>query len=165
MLPESVAHADPQASHAKRSLFPPQSIHFFEESGFHPFVHPITGVRDFTTFQRVYKEDTSRKVYVGFFAHGFPYKILGIIPADVHLIGLDGSPTEGNLFLYGADLQGRDLFSRLSYATQTSMTIRLVGVALSLFFGVLLGAMSGYFGGRGHTLMQHVLEIRSSVAA
>ena len=158
-------YADPQASDAQRSLFPPQSIHFFDESGFHPFVHPITGVRDFTTFQRVYTEDTTRKLYVAFFTHGFPYKILGIIPADIHLIGLDGSPTEGNLFLYGADLQGRDVFSRLSYATQTSMTIGLVGVALSLFFGVLLGGMSGYFGGWVDTLIQRVIEIVSSVPA
>ena len=162
---DAVAYADPQASDAQRSLFPPQSVHFFDESGFHPYVHPIIGVRDFTTFQRVYKEDTSQKLYLGFFAHGFPYKILGIIPADIHLIGLDGSPTEGNLFLYGADLQGRDLFSRLSYATQTSMTIGLVGVALSLFFGVLLGGMSGYFGGWVDTLIQRVIEIVSSVPA
>ena len=159
------AYADPQASDAQRSLFPPQSIHFFDENGFHPFVHPITGVRDFTTFQRVYKEDTSQKVYLNFFAHGFSYKILGIIPADIHVIGLDGSPTEGNLFLYGADLQGRDLFSRLFYATQTSMTIGLVGVALSLFFGVLLGGISGYFGGWIDTLIQRVIEIVSSVPA
>ena len=159
------AYADPQASDAQRSLFPPQSIHFFDENGFGPFVHPITGVRDFTTFQRVYKEDTTRKLYVTFFAHGFPYKILGIIPADIHLIGLDGSATEGNLFLYGADLQGRDVFSRLSYATQTSMTIGLVGVAMSLFFGVLLGGISGYFGGWADTFIQRVIEIVSSVPA
>ena len=159
------AYADPQASDAQRSLFPPQSIHFFDENGFHPFVYPIVGVRDFTTFQRVYKEDTSRKVYVTFFAHGFPYKIAGLIPADIHIIGLDGSPTEGNLFLYGADLQGRDVFSRLSFATQTSMTIGLVGVALSLFFGVLLGGMSGYFGGWVDTLIQRTIEIISSVPA
>jgi len=159
------AYADPQASDAQRSLFPPQTIHFFDESGFRPFVHPITGVRDFTTFQRVYKEDTSQKVYVAFFRPGFPYKIFGIIPADIHLIGLDGSATEGNLFLFGADLQGRDVFSRLSYATQTSMTIGLVGVALSLFFGVLLGGMSGYFGGWVDTLIQRVIEIVSSVPA
>jgi peptide/nickel transport system permease protein len=159
------AYADPQASDAQRSLFPPQSIHFFDESGFHPFVHPITGVRDFTTFQRVYKEDTTRTSYVTFFAHGFPYKILGIIPADIHIIGLNGGPTEGNLFLYGADLQGRDLFSRLSYATQTSMTIGLIGVALSLFFGVLLGGISGYLGGWVDTLIQRVIEIVSSVPA
>ena len=159
------AYADPQASDAQRSLFPPQSIHFFDESGFRPFVHPITGVRDFTTFQRVYKEDTSQKLYVAFFRHGFSYKIFGIIPADIHLIGLDGSATEGNLFLFGADLQGRDLFSRLSYATQTSMTIGLVGVALSLFFGVLLGGISGYFGGWVDSLIQRVIEIVSSVPA
>ena len=159
------AYASPDSSDAQRSLFPPQSIHLFDENGFHPYVHPIKGERDFTTFQRVYKEDTSSKVYLTFFAHGFPYKILGIIPSDIHIIGLANGQTEGNLFLYGADVQGRDLFSRLSYATQTSMTIGLVGVALSLFFGVLLGGMSGYLGGWVDTIIQRVIEIVSSVPA
>ena len=159
------AYADRDTSDGQRSLFPPQSIHFFDENGFHPFVHPITGERDFTTFQRVYQEDTSRKLYVTFFAHGFPYRILGIIPSDIHIVGLADTQTEGNLFLFGADLQGRDLFSRVSYATQTSLTIGLVGVSLSLFFGVLLGGLSGYFGGWVDIIIQRAIEILSSVPA
>ena len=81
------------------------------------------------------------------FAHGYPYSFLGLIPTDIHLFGVaDGKP-ENALFLLGTDQLGRDLFSRLMLATRTSLTIGLVGVALSLVLGVLLGGISGLQGG------------------
>jgi peptide/nickel transport system permease protein len=163
---DAFAYADPYTQDAQRSLFPPQPIHLFDESGFHPFVYPIKGERDFTTFQRVYVEDKSQKLYLRFFAPGFSYKILGIIPSNAHLIGLADAPTEGNLFLLGADLSGRDLFSRLAYSTQTSLTIGLLGVTIGLFLGVFLGGISGYYGGGlVDTIIQRVIEILQSVPA
>jgi peptide/nickel transport system permease protein len=159
------AYADPYASDASRTLLPPQRVYFFNESGFGPFVYPVRGERDFTTFQRVYVEDRSRKLYLRAFAKGQPYTLLGVIRTDIHLIGLEGAPTEGNLFLLGADLQGRDVFSRLVYSTQTSLLIGLVGVTLSLFLGVLLGGISGYYGGFADTVIQRVIEILNSIPA
>ncbi len=160
------AYADPFAQDAQRSLYPPQPVHFFDETGFHPFVYPIKGERDFTTFQRVYTEDTSRKLYLTFFTKGFAYELLGFIPMDGHLIGLADAPTEGNLFIYGADLSGRDLFSRLMYSTQTSLTIGLLGVTIGLILGVLLGGIAGYYGGGlVDSVIQRVIEILQSVPA
>ena len=104
-----LAYADPYASEGQRTLLPPQAIHLFDDGRFAPFVYGIKGERDLTTFKRVYVEDTSRKLYVRPFATGFDYKLLGFIPTNMHLIGLDGAPTETNLFLLGGDLQGRDL--------------------------------------------------------
>ena len=160
-----LAYADPFAADAQRTLLPPQPIHFFDEGAFRPFVHPIKGERDFTTFQRVYREDTSTKLYVQFLARGHEYKMFGFIPANAHLIGLADNAVEGNLFILGADLQGRDLWSRLMYSSQTSLTIGLVGVTLSLFLGVLLGGISGYYGGIADTVIQRLIEVLHSIPA
>jgi peptide/nickel transport system permease protein len=159
------AYADPFASDASRTLLPPQRLYFFNESGFAPFVYPVRGERNFQTFQMEYKEDQSRKLYIKPFAKGQPYSILGLIRTDIHLIGLEGASTEGNLFLLGADLQGRDVFSRLVYSSQTSLSIGLLGVTLSLFLGVLLGGISGYYGGFADTVIQRIIEILNSVPA
>jgi peptide/nickel transport system permease protein len=159
------AYADPFASDANRTLLPPQRVYFFDENGFAPFVYPVIGERDFLTFQRKYVEDRSRRLYLRPFAQGQRYSILGVIPTNIHLLGLQGAPTEGNLFLLGADLQGRDVLSRLIYSTQTSLLIGLVGVTLSLFLGVVLGGISGYYGGFADTVIQRVIEILNSIPA
>ena len=160
------AYADPYSSDANRALRPPQRIHLVDENGsFGPFVYPIRGQRDFTTFQRVYVEDRSQKYYLQLFGRGQPYTLFGILTTDIHILGLKDQPAEGNLFLLGADVQGRDVFSRLVYATQTSLTIGLLGVALSLVLGILLGGISGYYGGFADTVIQRLIEILHSVPA
>ncbi|SRR6266542_74257 len=160
-----LAYADPLASEAQRSLLPPQTVHLFDDGRFAPFVYAIKGERDLLTFKRVYVEDRSRKMYLRLFAQGLDYKLLGVIPSNVHLIGLQGAPAEANLFLLGSDLQGRDVWSRLMYASQTSLTIGLIGVSLSLLLGVLLGGISGYYGGIADTVIQRLIEILHSVPA
>jgi peptide/nickel transport system permease protein len=81
-----------------------------------------------------------------------------------HLIGVDeGLDAAQTIFLLGTDLQGRDLWSRLMYATRISMTIGLVGVTLSLFLGVLLGGISGFYGGVADTLIQRLIEVLRSI--
>ena len=98
-----------------------------------------------------------------FFARGEPYQLFGFIPTDRHLIGVEGAKAGETLFLIGTDTQGRDLWSRLMYATRTSMTIGLVSVALSLVLGVVLGGVSGYFGGAIDTVIQRIIEILRSI--
>jgi peptide/nickel transport system permease protein len=100
---------------------------------------------------------------VKLFARGYEYKLLGLFPTDIHLIGVEGAAAEETLFLLGTDLLGRDIWSRLMLATRTSMTIGLVGVTLSLFLGVLLGGISGYYGGPIDTFIQRVIEIIRSI--
>jgi len=157
------AYTDPNESDAQRSLIAPQEIHWFDEGSFRPYVFGLTGTRDPVTFKRVYQPDPAKKVYLTFFAKGEPYRWLGLIPMERRLVGvLDGKASE-TLFLLGTDLQGRDLWSRLMYATQTSMTIGLVSVALSLVLGVVLGGVSGYFGGLTDTVIQRIIEILRSI--
>jgi peptide/nickel transport system permease protein len=157
------AYAEPHESDAQRSLIAPQTIHWFDDGRFAPFVHPLKGTRDPKTFKRVYVPDESKKLPLLFFARGEPYELFGFIPADRHLIGVEGAKAGETLFLMGTDTQGRDVWSRLMYATRTSMTIGLVSVALSLVLGVVLGGVSGYFGGLTDSVIQRIIEILRSI--
>ncbi len=159
-----LAYADPNASEAQRSLMPPQPLYWFEGWRFHPHVYVVKGRRDPRTFKRVYQADPSQKIPIRFFARGFEYKLLGLIRTDRHLIGVDeGLDATKSIFLLGTDVQGRDLWSRLMYGTRISMTIGLVGVTLSLFLGVVLGGLSGFYGGLADTFIQRIIEILRSI--
>jgi peptide/nickel transport system permease protein len=158
-----LAYSNPLASEAQRSLLPPQRIHWYDQGRFAPHVYGLTGVRDPMTFKRVYTPDTEKKIPVRFFVRGFEYRLFGLIPANWHLIGVEGAIPEETLFLLGTDEQGRDLWSRLMYGTQTSLIIGLVGVSLSLLLGVFLGGISGLYGGVLDTVIQRVIEILRSI--
>jgi peptide/nickel transport system permease protein len=157
------AYADPQESDAQRSLMAPQAIHWIDQGSFKPYVYALKGTRDPMTFKRVYVPDTGTKIPITFFAKGEPYDLLGFIPMERHLLGVEGAKAGESLFLLGTDMQGRDLWSRLMYSTRTSMTIGLVSVALSLVLGVVLGGISGYFGGVIDTIIQRIIEILRSI--
>jgi peptide/nickel transport system permease protein len=157
------AYVDPAESEAQRSLMAPQGIHWFDDGKFAPYVHPLKGTRDPMTFKRVYAPDTSTKIPVTLFGHGEPYKLFGFIPTDRHLFAVEGAKPSESLFLLGTDMHGRDVWSRLMYATRTSMTIGLVSVALSLVLGVALGGVSGYFGGAIDGVIQRIIEILRSI--
>ncbi|HEX9015288.1 MAG TPA: ABC transporter permease, partial [Chloroflexota bacterium] len=163
VIADFLAYSDPLVSEAQRSLLPPQPIEWFDSNGFNPHIYAMTGKRDPVTFKRVYAPDPSHPLSIRFFGQGFEYKLFGFLPMDRHLLSVDGAKAEESLFLMGTDLQGRDLWSRLVYATQTSLTIGLVSVALSLFLGVLLGGISGFYGGLMDTVIQRVIEILRSI--
>ncbi|PYM11820.1 MAG: peptide ABC transporter permease, partial [Candidatus Rokuibacteriota bacterium] len=159
-----LAYSDPNASEAQRGLMPPQPIHWFDGARFYPHVYALKGARDPQTFKRVYRPDPGEKIPIRFFAQGFEYRWLGVIPATRHLIGVgadvDASKT---IFLLGTDVQGRDLWSRLMYGTRISLTIGLLGVTMSLVLGVVLGGFSGFYGGAVDTLIQRIIEILRSI--
>jgi peptide/nickel transport system permease protein len=159
-----LAYADPDLSEAQRSLMPPQRLYLFDGWRFAPYVHAITGARDPLTFKRVYRADPSDRIPVRFFAPGFEYRLFGIIPTTRHLLGVDADrDASTTIFLLGTDVQGRDLWSRLMYGTRISLTIGLVGVSMSLVLGVVLGGLSGFYGGGVDTLIQRGIEILRSI--
>jgi peptide/nickel transport system permease protein len=159
-----LAYADPNASEAQRSLMPPQAIHLFDGWRFSPHVYAVKGARDPATFKRVYRADPDEKIQIRFFAQGFEYRFLGLIPTTRHLIGVDGDRDAARtIFLLGTDVQGRDLWSRLMFGTRISLTIGLVGVTISLVLGVVLGGLSGFYGGVADTVIQRVIEILRSI--
>ena len=159
-----LAYADPNTSEAQRSLMPPQRVYWFDGDRFGPYVFGVKGARDPQTFKRVYRLDPSQKIPIRFFAEGFEYRFLGLIPTTRHLIGVDGGlDADKTIFLLGTDVQGRDLWSRLIYGTRVSLTIGLFGVTVSLILGVVLGGLSGFYGGVADTVIQRTIEILRSI--
>ncbi len=120
----------------------------------------VTQTLDQKNFTWIYTTDCSQAVPLQFFTHGFSYKILGIIPGDLHLFGV-AEPAK--LFLLGADGQGRDLFSRLLVGSGISLTVGLLGVAIVIILGSILGTASGYLGGTADNLIQRFIELLSSM--
>jgi peptide/nickel transport system permease protein len=159
---EFFATTDPNRPSSLYSLMPPQSIHLFDNGEFRPFVYKLERKRD-ATFQLVYTPNLKARIPVVLFAKGFPYRLFGLIPMDRHLIGVQGADAGQTLFLLGTDVQGRDLWSRIAYATRVSLTVGLVGVMMSLFLGVLLGGISGLYGGVIDEVIQRVIEVVRSV--
>ncbi len=161
---DTIAYSQPFDTLAARSYIPPQPIHWFDAGGkFHPQVYALKGKRDPRTFKLSYAPDAGDPRDLALFAHGYPYRLFGLLPTDIHLFGVSNGQATDALFLFGTDQLGRDVFSRLVLATRTSMTIGLVSVALSLVLGVLLGGISGLYGGWVDTVIQRVIEILRSI--
>ena len=158
-----LSYSDPFDSHADRSHTPPQPIFWFEDGVFRPHVYRVKGSRNTKTFVRDYEADPNDKIYLRLFGSGFRYKILGFIEADIHLFGVVDERPEETLFLLGTDIQGRDLWSRLINATRISLFIGLAGVTIALFLGILLGGLSGFYGGFVDTVIQRIIEILRSI--
>ena len=158
-----LATVDPHDTDAKRSYIPPTSIHWFDDGRFAPHVYGLKGVRDPRTFKVVYTPDPNEKRFLGLFVRGYGYNLFGFIPAERHLLGVTNGRAQDGLFLLGTDLLGRDVWSRLLLASRTSLTIGLAGVAMSLFLGVLLGGVSGLYGGWVDVVIQRVIEILRSI--
>ena len=159
-----IAYTDPHATDARRSYIPPQAIHIFDADGsVSPWVHGLKGKRDLKTFKIVYTVDPDSKLYLRLFAEGYPYRLFGLFPTTTHLIGVADGNAEDGLYLLGTDLLGRDLWSRIAVATRISLFIGLAGVMVSLFLGVLLGGISGLYGGTIDTLIQRLIEVIRSI--
>jgi len=101
---------------------------------------------------------------VHFLVEGDPYRLWGLFETNLHLFGLEDAGDQP-LFLLGADDLGRDLFSRIMYGARISLSIGLLGVAFSLVFGVLLGGISGYYGGIVDIVIQRIIEFLRSLPA
>jgi peptide/nickel transport system permease protein len=158
-----LAVADPHATDSRRSYIPPQMVQLFDQGVFRPHVLGLKGVRDMRTLKLNYAPDPARKLKVSFFASGYPYRLFGLIPTDIHLLGVEGGNREDGLFLLGTDQLGRDLYSRLIIASRVSLFIGLAGVSVSLMLGILLGGISGLYGGIVDVVIQRVIEIVRSI--
>ncbi len=139
----------------------PQFPHFMDDEGrFHlrPFVYGLTEEIDQELFKRTFVPDKSRRYPIHFFVRGVPYKLLGVIPMDIHLFGTDPNDPEAHIYVFGTDGLGRDVLSRIIFGARLSLVLGLAGQALTLIFGATLGAMSGYYGGGVDMLIMRVTE-------
>lgn len=164
---EFLSPHDPDQRNSLYRHAPPQSIHLIHEGSLQrPFVYPMVRHVDSETRRVTYQDDTERPMPLRFFARGDAYKLWSLFSMERHLIGIDrdnGDGKEGErLVLLGADRLGRDLFSRILYGSRISLTIGLVGVTLSLILGVIIGGISGFYGGWIDSVVQRVIEILRS---
>ena len=165
LFAEFLAPFPTDAYSAQFTFAPPQRLHFFlqTEEGlrYQPHVNGFTVEIDPVALRRTFVIDPSVVYDVGFFVEGFSYRMLGIIETNIHLIG-PVNPDDP-MYLLGADRLGRDVFSRLIFGTRISMSIGLVGVLLSFVLGILLGGISGLYGGFADNLIQRTIEFLRSI--
>ena len=136
---------------------PPQGVKLFHEGRFvGPYVNGYTAEIDMETLAWVYKPDPGTVYPIRFFCLGEPYEFWGLTPGRFHIF----CPAEGGtLFLLGTDRLGRDLFSGLVYGARLSLTIGIVGVAISIVLGMFFGGIAGYFGGFWDSAVNRMIEI------
>jgi peptide/nickel transport system permease protein len=111
---------------------------------------------DPVTFAATYTEDESIRHPIHLFVRGDPYKLWGLFESNIHLFGIEDTSTRFSLM--GQDTVGRDLFTRIVYGARLSLSIGLVGVAMSFFLGILIGGLSGYLGGQVDMVIQRIIE-------
>ena len=103
-----------------------------------------------------YHDDQSKRYPIRLFVRGDDYHILWLIRTNVHLFGVDAP---GRICLLGADQMGRDVFSRILYGGQISLSVGIVGIVISTVIGMLIGGMAGYFGGAVDFLSMRLVEV------
>ncbi len=150
---------------ADHAYAPPQQLHFVDNGDWGMYVHPLTGVQDAETLELSWTADQTAKTEVGWFVKGEEYKLFGFIPGDRHLIGPADPNDQQPVYLLGADKNGHDILSRMIHGTVVSMTIGLVGIAVSLVISILLGGLSGLLGGVVDTVIQRMIEFLMSLPA
>jgi peptide/nickel transport system permease protein len=142
---------------------PPQRIYFFWDANgeFHPgpFVYNYSYELNPTTFQVQWVEDTSKTYPIHFFVQGSEYKLLGLIPMNIHLFGVEEG---GMIYLLGTDKLGRDLWGKICEAGRISLSMGVIGTLISIAFGSVLGVASGYYGGWVDNVLQRFTEFVAS---
>lgn len=127
-----------------------------------PFLHTVERERSLkTNFRWVETVNEDKRRYVEFFVTGSQYKLLGFIPANIHLFGA----SEGSIHLFGTDASGKDIFSRTLHAIWTSLKVGSIGVFISFLLALIIGGISGYYGGWIDSILQMITDAVRTVPA
>ena len=125
-----------------------------------PYVFQYTQQLNMETFVNEF-QPTATQCPIYFGVRGDPYKLFGFIPSNIHLFGT-GNP-DCKVYLMGGETLGRDLFTRIMYASQVSLTIGLGAVLISTIIGLFMGAAAAYFGGWVDALIMRLIEVLASI--
>ena len=137
---------------------------FCDKNGcsFRPFLHTIERERSIkTNFRWVETINEDKRRYLQFIVEGSEYKLLGFIPSKTHLFGI----SDGYIHLFGTDATGKDIFSRTLHAIWTSLQVGSIGVFIAFVLALILGGVSGFYGGWIDSVLQMVTDAVRTVPA
>lgn len=137
-----------------KTYHPPTSL-FWKDGQVHVQRYEVV---DATT--ATYRKLEGEGAPIRFFAKGFEYRFLGLIPMERHLFQVDAPD---RIYLMGSDETGRDTFSRLLYGSRVSLSIGLLGISISMVIGFIVGGLAGYFGGLTDNIAMRLTEFLMAI--
>jgi peptide/nickel transport system permease protein len=139
----------------------PQIPQFCDDNGcsWRPFIHGVERYRGVDTNFRWVTRQTEERTYLTFLPEGSDYRLLGLIPMNRHLFGVE----EGFIHVFGTDGQGKDIFSRTLHAIGVSLAVGSAGVIISFVLALIIGGVAGYFGGWVDTALQALMDTVKTV--
>ena len=136
---------------------PPTKIHFTDENGLtSPYIYG-TEVKEGWAEYEINKE---KKYPIKFFQQGDSYQFLGVFESNIHLFGVEADQP---IFILGSDNYGRDLFTRILYGGRVSLFIGFIAIFITTFIGLIMGGISGYYGGFIDSVIMRAVEVIMSI--
>ncbi|MFT5115721.1 MAG: peptide/nickel transport system permease protein [Parasphingorhabdus sp.] len=141
----------------------PQIPKFWDENGFsaRPFIYTYERTRSIkTNFRWVSTVNRDERRYVMLFVEGDKYELLGM-SFNTHVFGVD----KGKIHLFGTDGTGKDVFSRTFHSINTSLAVGTIGVLIAFVLALIIGGVSGYYGGWIDSVLQMMTDAVRTIPA
>jgi peptide/nickel transport system permease protein len=151
-----IAPYNPNRTYKEKFFHPPTRIYFSDENGLSkPYIYN-TKVKNWAQYNIV----DEKKYYLDFFEEGDKYKLFGLFEMDIHLFQVEGDIP---IFLLGSDDYGRDIFTRILYGGRVSLFIGFVAIIITTVIGLIVGGISGYYGGIIDNIIMRTAEVIMSI--